>query len=161
MSADKSKKLTFKEDLFVSAYLGKAHGNGTLAAKMAGYSGDDNTLGSRAKHLLQKDKIAARVKVHVASAAMSADEVLAELSKIGKEDWKEFLDIRTNKDGEIVSAKIILGDKVRALELLGKYHALFTDRMQHEGEVGALVAVLTAADARALLEAKKNAPPKD
>jgi phage terminase small subunit len=73
--------LTVKEQLFVDAYLGEARFNATEAARIAGYKGNDNTLGVVGFDNLRKPKIAAWVIERLNEAAMSANEVLARLSK--------------------------------------------------------------------------------
>jgi hypothetical protein len=60
---------------------------------------------------------------------MRSNEVLSELSAIAKAEWKEFLEIRRDKEGDVIDATLKLGDKIRALELLGKYFKLFSDRV--------------------------------
>lgn len=123
--------LTLKQQLFVEAYLGKANGNATEAARIAGYK-QPQMHGSR---LMKNDEIASRVRKRVEQAAMSANEVLQELSQIGRADWQHYLEIIRNKNGETVDAKIVLKDKVRALELLGQYHSLFATKIKVDLDV--------------------------
>jgi phage terminase small subunit len=125
-------ELTQKQRLFVESFIGPANGNARTAARMAGYSGDDNALSSRAFELMQNPKIAALIGVRVQEAVMQSNEVLGELSTIAKADWQNFLEIRRDKDGEIISATLKLADKIKSLELLGKYHKLFSDRIDVE-----------------------------
>lgn len=70
-----------KESLFVNAYLGECRFNATAAARVAGYKGTDGVLGVSAFRLLRKPKIAVLVLERLNEAAMSANEVLARLSK--------------------------------------------------------------------------------
>jgi hypothetical protein len=123
------KNLTQKQRLFVEAYIGPAQGNARTAARMAGYSGDDNALSQRAFELMRNPKIAELIGVRVQTAVMAANEVLSELSAIAKADWQNFLEIRRDNEGEPISATLKLADKIRTLELLGKYHKLFSDRI--------------------------------
>jgi phage terminase small subunit len=120
-------KLTQRQRLFVEAYL--ANPNGREAARAAGYSGDDNTLSTRAFELMRNPKIAERIGIRVEEACMRSNEVLSELSAIAKADWQNFLEIRRGQDGEIISATLKLADKIKSLELLGKYHKLFSERV--------------------------------
>lgn len=60
---------------------------------------------------------------------ISANEVLEELSVIAETDWREFVEIRRDKDGEVIDANLKLGDKLKALELAGKFHKLWADRL--------------------------------
>jgi phage terminase small subunit len=122
-------ELTQKQRLFVEAYIGACNGNARESARMAGYSGDDNALSQRAFELVRNPKIAELIGVRVQEAVMAANEVLSELSAIAKADWQNFLEIRRDNEGEPISATLKLADKIRTLELLGKYHKLFSDRI--------------------------------
>jgi phage terminase small subunit len=122
-------ELTQKQRLFVEAFIGPANGNAREAARMAGYSGDDNALSQRGFELVHNPKIGELIGVRVQEAVMRANEVLSELSAIAKADWQNFLEIRLDKEGETVSATLKLSDKIKSLELLGKYHKLFSDRI--------------------------------
>lgn len=100
--------------------------NATQAAIRAGYS--ERSAHVAAARLLKNDKVAAIIEKeeakHAKRSQMSADQVLAELAKIATSE-------------KISSAR------VRALELLGKYHGLFVERVQHEGTAtGNVVIVL-------------------
>lgn len=79
--------MTVKERQFVSYYLGKAQGNGTLAATMAGYT----QPGQTAYRLLKKGQISRAVDARLAKAEISADEVLARLSVLAQTDATDFL----------------------------------------------------------------------
>lgn len=124
--------LTVKQQLFVEAYLGVSNGNGTDAARRAGYKGNAFTLKQVAAENLAKPYIAERVQQRLdeAKGCMGADEVLAELTDVGRADWREFIEVRLDKDGETIEAKLRLNDKLKALELLGKHHKLFTDNLE-------------------------------
>lgn len=56
--SDSSPKLTHKQSLFVSAYIGVANGNATEAARIAGYAGNVDTLKSVGCENLTKHYIA-------------------------------------------------------------------------------------------------------
>ena len=122
--------LTLKQVLFTEFYLGEAKGNGTLAAKMAGYKGDDNTLGVEASQLLDHPEIKARVGERVDVAGGSTDAILAELAAIAFAPWGSSLVEVTNRHGVVIEAKLVLADKIKALELLGRYHNLWTDKTE-------------------------------
>lgn len=125
MPATNPDKLTTKQELFVAAYLGAAHGNATEAARMAGYA-VPRQEGAR---LLSNAVIAARVSQHIATKYADADRVLEELTDVALAEWRDFISIRTNpKTGEIVEVRMDLTSKVKSLELLGKFHQLFVDR---------------------------------
>lgn len=55
-------ELTPKQQAFVDAFRGKAKGNGTQAARLAGYSGTDAALAVAASRLIRDPKIAAAIK---------------------------------------------------------------------------------------------------
>lgn len=120
-------KLTTKQEAFVAAYLGAAHGNATEAARMAGYA-VPRQEGSR---LLSNAVIAARVSQHVEERYAKADEVLAELASVAFAEWHDFVEVTGRaKDGEATKVRSDIASKVKALELLGKYHQLFIEKQQ-------------------------------
>lgn len=61
---------------------------------------------------------------------MTADEVKAELTDIAEAAWREFVDVKMSEDGEVLSAHLKLGDKIKSLELMGKYHKLFPTKIE-------------------------------
>ena len=76
-------KLTLKQRLFVEAYLGKAKGNASEAARLAGYKGNAVTLGSVGAENLKKPQIAEMLGISSNKLkVLSADEVLEELTSI-------------------------------------------------------------------------------
>lgn len=122
------KRLSTKQELWVAAYLGDAKGNATEAARMAGYklpeaSGKDN---------LRNPTIYARVKEYVDEKFdVSADTVLTKLAEIAFAPSFEFVEvIGRDKSGKPVKAKMDLSNQVKALELLGKYLQLFTEKQE-------------------------------
>jgi phage terminase small subunit len=122
-------ELTQRQRLFVEAYIGPCGGNARESARAAGYSGDDNTLSQRGFELMRNPKVAELIGVRVEEAVMRANEVLSELSAIAKADWQNFLEIRRDREGDIISATLKLSDKIKSLELLGKFHKLFSERL--------------------------------
>lgn len=68
---------------------------------------------------------------------MTADEILQELTRVAGCSWEKFLefgDVDTIP-GEKVFAKLNLRDKLKALELMGKYRALFTEKREITVEI--------------------------
>ena len=123
--------LTTKQQRFVDAYLGEARGNQTEAARIAGYKDPEN----EGWRLRKNAEVSARIEERLMAESLSSGEVLAELTAVARADWKDFLQIRTDpRTGEVVEAKIVLSDKVKALELIGKYHKLFTDKTEVSGD---------------------------
>lgn len=126
------KSLTLKQELFVSAYLGAANGNATEAARIAGYKNPEIS----AKNNVRNHTIAARISERVAHVAASADQVLAELTDVAMADWRDFVEIvARDKQGKPVRVKFDLTNKVKSLELLGKYHQLFTEKHQIDMDI--------------------------
>lgn len=121
-------KLQIKQRLFVEHYLTTR--NGVEAARQAGYNGNDATLRSIASENLTKPNIRAAIDQRLRSTILSANQVLSELSEVAFADWREFIEITTDKNGNTVDVRLKLTDKLKALELLGKYHKLFVDKFE-------------------------------
>lgn len=109
--------LTPKQQAFVSEYI-RNGGNGLQACKVAGYSGTDKVLGVQASKLLKNGSILLALEKEKeimmnrgGNRVLSADEVLAGLTTIAVD-----MDCKP-------------AERLKALELLGKYHALFTDKL--------------------------------
>ena len=66
------KPLTPKQRAFVAAYVGEAKGNGTQAARLAGYAGDDHTLSMVGTENLRKPAIMAALEVFRMATARKA-----------------------------------------------------------------------------------------
>lgn len=103
--------LSLKQMKFVDAYLGDAHGNGTKAAELAGYKGSAKALSAVASQNLVKPSIAGEIQKKL-RCVMTSEAVLEELSQIARTECSE---------------PVRMGDKIKALESLGKYHKLFNE----------------------------------
>jgi hypothetical protein len=134
-------RLTFRQRLFVSYYLGESNGNATDAARRAGYA-DPNSQGPR---LSVNVSIRAAIDAKLEGPALAADEVLARLSEVASVDMDDFVRItarggtldlkRARERGKTHLIKslrptkyglaIELHDSQAALEKLGRYHGLF------------------------------------
>lgn len=145
-------KLTGKQAKFVAEYIVCL--NGTEAARRAGYAGDDRSLASVASQNLRKINISRAIDEMLQEFAMPANEVMAQLTDIGRGDigdlltangridlaeakrrgksqlvkrYKEKVTTYTDKDGkdhEIVETEIELYDRQTALNTLAKFHNL-------------------------------------
>lgn len=88
--AEKPKRegLTHRQRFFVLEYL--VDGNGTRAAKAAGYAQDDATAAVQASRLLRIAKVRTELERHQAARAerlqINADQVIRELSRVGYTD---------------------------------------------------------------------------
>jgi hypothetical protein len=67
------KEFAHRRKLFVEYYLGEAHGNGTKAARMAGYEHPSE----EAYRLLRNAQVCARIVEWLAEITMTANEVWA------------------------------------------------------------------------------------
>lgn len=106
-----SEKLNPRQLAFVEYYLQSL--NGTDAARKSGYA-----FPSVESHRLLRDpKIAPFIKARMQRLIMSTEEILNRLAKFANKAEHD-------------------RDSLKALELLGKYRALFIDRVQTEQIVG-------------------------
>lgn len=105
-----TRRLTGKQQAFVSAYLGGARFNATEAARMAGYAGSAASLAQIGYENLRKPEIAREVETAMSGLQMCAAEVLTELTSIARTDTP----VKETRD------------RLKALELLGKAAKLWT-----------------------------------
>ena len=131
--------LTIKQKSFADNWL--QHRNGRLAARLAGYDGNDNTLDSVATENLRKPAIAAYIRAKLQERHVSPDQILAELGDIAMYSLDSIA---------VEGSPVKTPDKIRALELAGKYHKLFADRVEVEqadpkAVADELAAMITAA----------------
>jgi phage terminase small subunit len=150
--------LTAKQAQFVKEYLIDL--NATQAAIRAGYS--ESTAGSQGQRMLTNVEIQAAIQEAMNKRAtrteVTADRVIEQLAKIAFHDlkhvvtWDERGRIKIRPSDEVdgtilqeisetisdsgMSKKVKLNDRMRALELLGKHLALFSDNIKLSGEVG-------------------------
>lgn len=121
-----------KRKLFIEAYLGDARGNGTKAARIAGYEFPSE----EAYRLLRNAQVRARIDERLAEVAMSANAVLAELTDIAQAEWRDFIEIlEWDDEGKPLKVKMDLSQKVKSLELLGKHHQLFSENINIHGGI--------------------------
>lgn len=130
-------KLTEKQRRFVEAFMGKAAGNATEAARLAGYRGTDNTLRVVGAENLSKPAIAAAV-----SAIQQADPLIADRNE-RQRFWTDVMRgvVEDHKvvteDGiaTVIPVPASLPDRLRAAELLAKASGDFVKIVQHGGTV--------------------------
>ena len=121
--------------------------NGTRAAERAGYQGDDNVLAYVASTNLRKPKIKAEIERRWAAHGVTAEEVIATLTRQMRASPADFMDeygrvdlgaIKENGRSIVKSIKIDKGNKIefslessqRAAELIGKTMRLFVDKQE-------------------------------
>lgn len=136
-------RLTLKQQRFINAYLGEAKGNATQAARLAGYSGDDHALRVQGARTLANASVRAHVDEVLQAEALSAAEVLRELTAVATAPTEHFMtvvrgpevDEETGEEIAPMQVRLDYGSKVKSLELLGKFHKLFTDKIDHTGDL--------------------------
>jgi|CXWL01.1.fsa_nt_gi phage terminase small subunit len=149
-----ARQFTGKQLLFIDCYMASSDFNGTQAAEDAGYDGSREVLAAIAYENLRKPHIKAEIERRL-SAYMTSDEVLYRLTEIARADLGDTLD--DNGDIDLKKAKQLKKTKflkrvkrketttqhggsdeteveqysrIEALELLGKKHKLFVERME-------------------------------
>lgn len=110
------KELTHKQQLFIKEYL--IDFNGTQAAIRAGYS--KNSAQPTASENLSKPIIQKELSKAIAKKMNKADITVEYVL----DNIKGIIDNRKAKDN----------DRLKGLELLGKYLKLFFDKIEHSGE---------------------------
>lgn len=117
----KGDKLQAKQRKFAEVF----SGNGTKAAREAGYRGDDKTLAVTAAELLRNPKVAEIIRTReerevrpMVMSRQQRQELWSEIARDKKEDTAQ---------------------RLKASELLGKSEADFVDRLKHEGDVHIVV----------------------
>lgn len=160
MGRAKNSPLTDKQEAFIDHYV--ICKNGTQAARLAGYQGDDKTLSVTAsRDLLGNPRIKKQIAKRLEKTTMQADEILARLTDFARADMADFSDVHDLKDlkdhplshvvkklkfnrkflrgdeeGYIEYTEFELHDPKAALDTLAKYHKLLIDKVEHTGEVG-------------------------
>ena len=108
-------RLTSKQIKFCNHYI--KHRNATKAAEVAGYKGDKKQLSvignENLKKVSIKEYVEKRIEKIDKKQILSLQEVLEEITSIALEK-------------ETTSSR----DRLKALELLGKTHAAFTDKIE-------------------------------
>lgn len=142
--------LSHKQRVFIEEYL--QCWNATESVIKAGYKASNRQRASEIGHqLLQKTPVSEEIRRRVEELAMSADEVLIRLAAQARSSLDDFLDdsgkidllkARDNNKLHLLhrysTATKVRGEEVelyssqKALELLGKAHGLFTDRVIQE-----------------------------
>jgi len=148
-----AQRFTSRQRAFISYYL--ECWNASEAARKAGYS--EKTARFIGSENLTKPNIRAEIDRRLKALAMSADEVLARLQAQATASMAEFVNVnqetgepaidlrKAEQSGKLnVLKKLSITDKgltvelydaQGALQLLGKHHGLFTDKIEHSGTI--------------------------
>ena len=123
--------LTEKQRRFVEAYIGKAQGNATEAARQAGYKGNEVTLSSVGAENLRKPQIAAAIekarRPRTRKAIADREEREAWLSALMR---GELTTTKLDAEGNAVEVSAPMSDRVKANEILGKMNGDFIERRE-------------------------------
>jgi hypothetical protein len=147
--------LTIKQRLFVDHYI--ICMNGTEAARLAGYDGDNAQLAVIASQNLRKLNVSRALDARLNAFTMSANEVLIRLTDIARGDVGDAMNSAgaidpsearrrgkthlikkiktktiTTEEEEIHETEIEMYDAQAALTTLLKFHGLLVDRVKHE-----------------------------
>lgn len=135
--------MTRNQRVFCDEYLKDL--NGTRAYKVA-YKNvtKDETAAANASRLLRNAKVKKYIdkKLDEMSSARIADakEVLEFLTSVMRgEEQEQTLSLAGNGSQELIPKETDVKDRIKAAELIGKRHSLFTDRIDIEGNVGAVI----------------------
>ena len=141
--------LSPKQQAFVEEYL--VTWNATEAARRAGYS--EKTAKSIGHENLTKPDIADEIRRRVADKAMTADEVLVRLAEQARNEHGRYIrpdgsvdlesmlhdgkghlikGFKESKRGQVI---VEFYDAQSALVHIGKHHKLFTEQVQHSGNL--------------------------
>ena len=127
------KKLTKKQQRFCDEYL--ISFNATQAAIKAGYS--EKTAYSQGQRMLKKVEVKSYLdeqieRIHSEKTA-DAKEVMEYLTAVMRGEYTEQV-LMLNGDGfqKITNIDVSAKDRLKAAELLGKAHMMFTDKVQQE-----------------------------
>ena len=108
--------------------------NGTEAARQAGFGGGDASLAAIGSRLLRRPSVSRFIGSALSKRVASKSEILGELSEIALAPWREFITIKRDADGNEVEVQLKISDKVKALEVLGKFRHLDRDPLEKRVE---------------------------
>lgn len=137
-------KLTPKQQAFADYYI--ETGNATESAIKAGYSkktakeiGCENLTKPNVKNYIDE-----RMKAMNDKRIAKAEEVLQYLTRVLRGEETEQVVVTENtgdytSEARIIDKELNAKDRIKAAELLGKRYALFTDKVDIEGNVGVTI----------------------
>lgn len=125
-----SRNLTIKQKRFVDAYTGPARGNGTQAARLAGYAGTENTLAVVARENLRKPQIQDAIGVALSTEGEAAEDVRREIIAMLLAEARGQTHDTAVVDGAVVAIPARSSTRLGALAQLAKIYRLNDERLQ-------------------------------
>lgn len=136
-------KLTVKQEAFCREYI--KSGNATESYKLAGYSvKSDNAAGVEGHKLLRNPKIQKRLKDRMQEISdksiVKEVEILEILSRIAR-GTEVITEVEVTLQGEKVEVDRApsIPNRIKALELLGKRYAMWTDKISTDEPISITV----------------------
>lgn len=133
--------LTEKQKRFCDYYI--ETGNATEAYKKVYKNNNQRTSESNGSRLLSNDKVKnyidERLKQIESKRIADAKEVMEYLTKILRNQEKEEVVIVSENGPEIIKKDVSIKDRNKAAELLGKRYALWTEKVDLDGNVGVTI----------------------
>lgn len=133
--------LTEKQKRFCDYYI--ETGNATEAYKKAYKNNNQRASESNGSRLLSNDKVKnyidERLKQIESKRIADAKEVMEYLTKILRNQEQEEVVIVSENGPEIIKKDVSIKDRNKAAELLGKRYALWTEKVDLDGNVGVTI----------------------
>ncbi|HBF0403806.1 TPA: terminase small subunit [Clostridioides difficile] len=133
--------LTEKQKRFCDYYI--ETGNATEAYKKAYKNNNQRTSESNGSRLLSNDKVKnyidERLRQIESKRIADAKEVMEYLTKILRNQEQEEVVIVSENGPEIIKKDVSIKDRNKAAELLGKRYALWTEKVDLDGNVGVTI----------------------
>ncbi|HBG4971500.1 TPA: terminase small subunit [Clostridioides difficile] len=133
--------LTEKQKRFCDYYI--ETGNATEAYKKAYKNNNQRTSESNGSRLLSNDKVKnyidERLKQIESKRIADAKEIMEYLTKILRNQEQEEVVIVSENGPEIIKKDVSIKDRNKAAELLGKRYALWTEKVDLDGNVGVTI----------------------
>jgi hypothetical protein len=112
-------ELTPQESAFCDFYVGDARFVGGTAYQMA--TGVKEDWNRTAGKWLAKPHIKKAIKARLDVVGLTTEAALAELKEVALADFRDLIDVKM-RNGEVISTRMDLGSKVRALEIILRAH---------------------------------------
>jgi hypothetical protein len=118
-----------RERAFIEAFTtGPTALNATESARVAGYQAPEKA----GRYSLHRERIRREVDLRIAKRIPGPEESLGEVAEIAMAPWRDFVSVRMDDEGNVVSTRMDLASKMRGLEVLAKYHGLTASPVERE-----------------------------